>query len=363
MPDNFPLTPGTGRNASTDEVTYSGDVGDVQLVRPVLVTGAEGSKTVVELTGDTANGLDVDITRLPSLVSGSANIGDVDIASIATGDNNIGNVDIVTMPAITLEAAQTLAVLTDITNWGNVVDNAAFVDGTTRLSMGGYIFDETAGTALTENDAAAARIDSKRAQVMVIEDGTTRGLRAGVADETGASAVDAQAVGGGTPHDSVNSGNPLYAGGEAIAHGANPTAVAAGDRTKFYANRHGIPFHIGGHPNIITLEYLNTGSGTDVAIITAGSGAKIVVTQIQVITDNANTAFPQFRAGFGIANTPTTTGVVLTHPGLPAGGGVSRGDGSGILGMGADGEDLRATHGAPTGGSLRVLVSYYTIES
>ena len=34
---------------------------------------------------------DVDVTSLPSLVAGSANIGDVDIASIATNTNSIGN--------------------------------------------------------------------------------------------------------------------------------------------------------------------------------------------------------------------------------------------------------------------------------
>lgn len=61
-----------------------------------------------------------------------------------------------------------------------IVDNAAFTDGTTRLMPGGYIYDEVAGTALTENDAAAARIDAKRAQIGVIEDATTRGQRAGV---------------------------------------------------------------------------------------------------------------------------------------------------------------------------------------
>lgn len=71
----------------------------------------------------------------------------------------------------------TLTTLTNITNWGNVVDNGAFVDGTTRLSPNGYIYDEVAGTALTENDAAAARIDSKRAQVITLEDATTRGQR------------------------------------------------------------------------------------------------------------------------------------------------------------------------------------------
>lgn len=82
-------------------------------------------------------------------------------------------------PATTITSG-TVTTLTNITNWGNVVDNGAFVDGTTRLMPGGYIFDEVAGTALTENDAAAARIDSKRAQVLTIEDATTRGRRATV---------------------------------------------------------------------------------------------------------------------------------------------------------------------------------------
>jgi hypothetical protein len=80
--DNFPLTPGSGRNAATDQVTYSGDTSDVQIVRIAQVTGSEGSKTVVDLPGDATNGLDVDVTRLPALVAGSANIGDVDVLTL-----------------------------------------------------------------------------------------------------------------------------------------------------------------------------------------------------------------------------------------------------------------------------------------
>jgi hypothetical protein len=58
-----------------------------------------------------------------------------------------------------------------------IVDNAGFTDGTSKLFMTGYIFDEVAGTALTENDAAAPRINANRAVVSTIEDGTTRGTR------------------------------------------------------------------------------------------------------------------------------------------------------------------------------------------
>lgn len=84
----------------------------------------------------------------------------------------------VSIVAGTVTTVTTVTTLTNITNWGNIVDNAAFTDGTTRLSPSGYIFDEVAGTALTENDAAAARVDSKRAQVFTLEDETTRGQRA-----------------------------------------------------------------------------------------------------------------------------------------------------------------------------------------
>lgn len=65
--------------------------------------------------GDTGNGLDVDVTRLPALVAGTANIGDVDVASIAAGDNNIGNVDIASLP---VASTATLA---------NVADSASSV--------------------------------------------------------------------------------------------------------------------------------------------------------------------------------------------------------------------------------------------
>ncbi len=61
-----------------------------------------------------------------------------------------------------------------------LADNGGFTDGTSKVFPTGYLFDEIAGVALTENDVAAARIDSKRAQVSVLEDATTRGQRATV---------------------------------------------------------------------------------------------------------------------------------------------------------------------------------------
>lgn len=118
-----------------------------------------------------------------------------------------------------------------------------------------------------------------------------------------------------------------------------------------------------GHPNIITLRLNYTAAQTNVAVVTVSAGSKIVVTQLQVTVDNACTVACQVRVGFGATTTPTTTGVLLSHPGIPPGGGVSRGDGSGMLGVGLDDEDLRVTGTVPTSGSVDIVVSYYTIES
>jgi hypothetical protein len=206
--------------------------------------------------------------------------------------------------------------------------------------------DDTAPSSVTENQFGPLRMSSRR--VLMVE-----GVPSGVS----------QQVEGGVAHGATSVGNPLLMGAEAIAHGANPSAIAAGQRSKLYANRAGIPFVVGGHPNVVTIEVAASGTTTDSAIVTVSTGTKIVVTQAQVITDNANTTFPQVRIGFGTTTTPTTSGVVLTHPGLPAGGGVSRGDGSGIIGIGADNEDLRWTTAASATAMVRALVSYYTIES
>jgi len=173
----------------------------------------------------------------------------------------------------------------------------------------------------------------------------------------------AMQITGDEASDAVDAGNPVKVGMKAIAFGANPTEVAAADRTDWYANRAGIPFVLGGHMNTISVAAAYTGAETDTAIITAAGGTKIVVTQIQLVASNANTVNVGFYIGFHATTTPTTTGVVLTHPGVAPGSGVSRGDGTGVLGVGGDGDDLRITSGVPSSGSIRVLVSYFTIPS
>lgn len=58
MADNITITPGTGKTVRTDDL--GGDV-HVQFIK--LMSGADASTEVIE--GSTANGLKVDITRMP----------------------------------------------------------------------------------------------------------------------------------------------------------------------------------------------------------------------------------------------------------------------------------------------------------
>lgn len=80
-----------------------------------------------------------------------------------------------------------------------ITDNAGFTDGNSKVFTSGFIYDEVAGTALTENDAAAARLNANRAQIHILEDATTRGRYVTVTsgnalkvDPNGSNATSAQ---------------------------------------------------------------------------------------------------------------------------------------------------------------------------
>jgi len=162
---------------------------------------------------------------------------------------------------------------------------------------------------------------------------------------------------------------PMLQNLTATAHSANPTAATAGQPVSGLANRAGVPFVMGGHPNIITVTANLTAAQTDLALATIATGLKIVVTSLLVTASFANTVNVSVIVGFGTVNTPTLTantpvaGVVGAHPNIAPGSGFGRGNGAGILGIGTDDQDLRITSSVPTGGSIDVIFSYYTIES
>lgn len=304
---------------------------------------------VADGTSPAANKMGVDASGNATVkVNAALPAGTNAIGKLAANSGvDIGDVDVTSVPA-SLGTATGAA----------VPANAAFVAGT----------DGTNARGLKTDAGGELQVD-----VLTLPSNASVNLAqvAGTNTVTGGTA-GSQGIGGIQAHDAADSGNnPVKIGAKAIAHGANPTAVAAGDVTDIFTNRHGIPFVIGGHMNTFTEEFTQTdadGAQTNVALKTVAAGTKIVITQIQVLADQANTVETSVRIGFaaatlGAASTTPVAGIVASHAGIVPGSGISRGDGSGILGIGGDGEDLRITISDPVGGNNVVVYSGYTIES
>lgn len=235
--------------------------------------------------GDTTNGLDVDVTRLPSIPAGANVIGSL------TANQSINLVQLngitVALGSGGVSTGTLRVVQSSDTVPGTLQDNAAFTDGTTRIYMQGFIFDEVAGTALTENDAAAPRIDSKRAVVNTLEDATTRGQRLAI------SAGGAAEVQGEVAHDAAISGNPVRLAGRGIT--ADYTAVATGDTADLITTVLGKQVVVLGAIPDNTWSYAAAAGGlvttTGVTVKAAGAaGVRNYVKSIQVINSHQTTS-------------------------------------------------------------------------
>lgn len=108
--------------------------------------------------------------------------------------------------------------------------------------------------------------------------------------------------------------------------------------------------------SVVPLRYNTTTSQTNDPIVSVSGGTKIVVYEAEILHDANSTAKPACIVGFGASTTPTTTGVLVSHPGLPPGGGVA----TRLPLIGGAGESLRITCGTPTAGSITVLLKYRT---
>lgn len=332
-----------------------------------LINPSTTASTITAEGKYTANIAGCDVIK----ATGSAWVsGEAEVTLVATQSGTSGSS--MSIAGVTLSSGR-IPVLADCNNCGAVTGiNSAIVEGplehdavmasTIRpLTSGGYASATAPTDVSASGDAVRAWHLLNGSQVVALQSGGT--LITG-----NSSGLEVQ---GGLAHDDVDAGNPMLAGFRAIAHGTNPTAVAAADRTVGYANRAGVPFMIGGHPNVITLEsQVEDGDGaqTNAAIVTVGAGSKIVVTQVLANCDASNTNPTNIVAGFAAATLPSrahggAAGILAAFDGVPAGGGMSRGNGSGIIGVGADGEDLRITTEDPAGGACSITVSYFTIES
>ncbi len=238
---------------------------------------------------------------------------------------------------------------------------------------GGSRARTTLDSAVTENDRHDDVSTLTGGKLVAGVDGTT--LRNVAVNGSGQVEVDLAAQQGGpltvegdVAHDDPDTGNPVGQGFNASEFAADPPQVGAdGDRVRGIATPQGIQWTLGGHPNIITREYMTTAVQTNDPIIdSVAAGSHVVITEIEVLNSVDTTATPQVRIGFGTANPPTeptsgntVDGMVVSHPSLAAGSGIVRGDGSAAIAIGGDSEELRIANDVPTGGKITVLVSFY----
>lgn len=191
MPDNFPQTPGSGRNVATDQVTYSGDTADVQLVRVVNTTGAEGSRVVTDKpvfqVEDTAHA-DGDLGMLMLGVrnhnSGSTTDGDYSAISVdSTGNmNTVSRRDLqriavgvtgVTTATTAYTAGDTVGTLITVANAARVTGGGGVIVGVTLIDQSDIIgpydvlfFDST--VTLAADNAAFTISDADSLKLVAI---------------------------------------------------------------------------------------------------------------------------------------------------------------------------------------------------
>ena len=423
MADNIEITAGSGTPIHTDEVGGA-HFQKIKLIDATVdsttPTGVAANPLQVSIanTGANATPVTIDSAQLPAALSGGrldvvvgaalpagtnaigklaansgVDIGDVDVASIAAGDNNIGNVDIVTVPAPlsttgggTEATALRVTVANDSTGVLSIDDNGASitVDGSVTATLGagaasiGVIGANSGvdiGDVTINNANGASAVNIQDGGNTITVDGSVTVTQSTAASlnctEASASAIKTavelidDSIFADDAGFTVGTSKIAAIGKLAVAFGSDPDTADVNDAAIPISNRHRIPFSLGGHPNIISYGYNVASGATNAAILTISAGSKIVITQIQVTLGADVTTTPSVIIGLGTASTPAigNAKVVLSHPALAGGGGVTRGDGSGILAAGADDEDLRVTAGTITGGSMHVVVSYFTIAS
>jgi len=262
MADNTTL-PGTGVLVTGDEVTYSGDTTQAQIVQVAFVTGAEGSRTLTKLPGDGTDGLLVNLganndVTVSGTVTANAGTGTqaVSLASLPTlaaGTNNIGDVDVLTMPTVTVNAHDVGSITTAVVpgtaaaNLGKAED-AVHTSG--DVGVMGLAVRRDADTSLvgTDGDYAPLQVNATGSLKTAITAGvvttvstvTNVSQQGGVAIalNTGARAAGVQRVTiatddivqtvGSVASDGVDAGNPVKVGFQARTSDA--TAVASADR-------------------------------------------------------------------------------------------------------------------------------------
>lgn len=306
MADNVGYTPGTGATVSADEVTYSGDTSLVQLVRPVLVSGTEGSRTVVDLPGDNTNGLDVDVTR----VSGNVTVVQSTAANLKT-DANITNTSVPIG-----DGTNTVTIDTDPADGEPNSGNALHAESRTYI-YNGTTWDRVRGDITNGMDVDVTRVQGNLTVVGAAADGATLSgnpvLIAG-SDGTNAQTLSVTATGelnvdavGNIAHDTADSGAPVKLGTRARSTVIG--SVATDDRADAIGTLQGyvITYPYALPQSSLTGTASSTGTGDTAVIAAQGAGITVNVTTITIYNDSTTNTFVNIKDG-------TTTRLVVPAP-------------------------------------------------
>lgn len=112
-----------------------------------------------------------------------------------------------------------------------------------------------------------------------------------------------------------------------------------------------------------TMEWEFEAAVTDLAILTPPSNQTFLVSSTTVTAANSNTVDVSVRIGFATTTLPAYTpnasagvaGVFFSHGGIARGGGWTQAGGNAA---GAAGQPIRLTCSIPTGGSIRIIISF-----
>jgi hypothetical protein len=267
------LVAGSASAAAPADVSADGDVARVWVLRngsPVANVAAGGTL----ITGDGANGLDVDVTR----VQGTVTVGDGG-ASLSVDDSG---------GSLTVDNA-TLAVV------GGGAEATAL-----RVTLA----NDSTGLVSVDDNAGSLTVDTPQLP-------TTLGQKTSANSVSFVLASDAAgaATAGDVAHDAADSGNPVKVGAQ--ARSALPTAVASADRVNLIADLFGRLMVTAIDPaQQLTASAFYTTQQTGTALATPAAGKKIAVTSV-VVGAGATTGFRLilwFGAGGGSPDTTYTEG-------------------------------------------------------
>lgn len=131
---------------------------------------------------------------------------------------------------------------------------------------------------------------------------------------------------------------------------------------KYYnavASPSGPNYVIGGSMNSKSFRKAYVSDKTNEAIVSVAANQSIILTQITVITDNSLATAPSIMIGIEASAIDTSSQIAFSHPGLPADGYFTRGNGGAIICGAAFAHNLLITISGYTAGTIEVVGSYY----